>query len=81
MVRAGVAGARRVPAERPGRGGAALGPAQAEAQHELRQAVARAAVLLRQEYHEQGVSVLFISNPACIRPTVMLGTSLLAKRA
>lgn len=46
----------RVPAGGPGRGGAALGPAQAEAQHELRQAVARAAVLLRQEYHEQGTA-------------------------
>lgn len=52
--RVGLSRRRRVPAVGPGRGGAAVGPAEAEAEHELRQAVARAALLLRQEHHEQG---------------------------
>ena len=52
----------RVPAVGPGRGGAALGPAQTEAQHELRQAVARAALLLRQEHHEQGTTFTYYSS-------------------
>ncbi|XP_063618450.1 uncharacterized protein LOC134791333 [Cydia splendana] len=50
----GFSNRRRVPAERPGRGGPPLGPAQAEAIHELRQAVEGSALLLRQEHHEQG---------------------------
>lgn len=53
----------RVPAIGPRRGGTALGPAQAEAQHELRQAVARAALLLRQEHHEQGMFNLTVKSP------------------
>ena len=47
---------RRVQADRPGRGGAPLGRAQEQAQHELRQTEPRAALLLRQEHHDQGPS-------------------------
>lgn len=44
---------RRVQAHRPGRGGSALGGAQKQTQHELRQAEQGAALLLRQEHHDQ----------------------------
>jgi len=42
-----------VSAQRPGRGGAALGRAQEQAQDELREAESRPALLLRQEHHSQ----------------------------
>ncbi|XP_068035643.1 transcriptional regulator ERG isoform X3 [Anomalospiza imberbis] len=45
---------RRVQDDGPRRGGAALGRAEEQAQHELRQAEPRPALLLRQEHHDQG---------------------------
>ncbi len=45
---------RRVQAHRSGRGGASLGRAQEQAEHELRQAESRSALLLRQEHHDEG---------------------------